>query len=107
MEHAITAHEFDLTLEQDRDYVTEKVVIPRKYHRVLLGEKGVFMHDIESKTNCKFRYPDRESASDVISVFGPESQVHIAATMLLVRTCPFIFVFIFADSVVGSRSFRS
>lgn len=63
----------------------EKVAIPRKYHRILLGDKSIFIHDIENKTNCKFRFPDKETASDVISIFGPESQVHIAATMLLVR----------------------
>ena len=63
----------------------EKVAIPRKYHRILLGDKSIFIHDIENKTNYKFRFPDKETASDVISIFGPESQVHIAATMLLVR----------------------
>ena len=69
--------------------MTEKVAIPRKYHRTLLGEKSIFIHDIEGKTNCKFRFPDKESAFDVVSIFGPESQVHIAATMLL--AC-FLFV---------------
>lgn len=65
--------------------MAEKVAIPRKYHRTLLGEKSIFIHDIEKKTNCKFRFPDKESASDIVAIFGPDSQVHIAATMLLVR----------------------
>lgn len=69
---------------QDKDYMVEKVNIPRKYHRTLLGEKSIFIHDIESKTNSRVRFPDKETASDVISIFGPESQVNIAATMLLV-----------------------
>ena len=65
--------------------MVEKVPIPRKYHRTLLGEKSIFIHDIESKTNCKFRFPDKESASDIITIFGPESQLNVAVTMLLVR----------------------
>ncbi|EJD04379.1 cytoplasmic protein [Fomitiporia mediterranea MF3/22] len=73
----------ELVNPKERDYMTEKIAIPRRYHRTLLGEKSIFIHDIESKTNCKFRFPDKETASDVISIFGPESQVHIAATMLL------------------------
>lgn len=73
---------------QDKDFMIEKVAIPRKYHRTLLGEKSIFIHDIESKTNCKFRFPDKESASEFVSIFGPESQVHIAATMLLVGVSP-------------------
>lgn len=59
--------------------------IPRKYHRTLLGEKCIFIHDIEAKTNSKVRFPDKESAADLVTIFGPESQVQIAATMLLVR----------------------
>ncbi|KAL5518585.1 hypothetical protein ACEPAH_268 [Sanghuangporus vaninii] len=73
----------ELVNPKDRDYVTEKIIIPRKYHRTLLGEKSIFIHDIEGKTNSKFRFPDKETASDIVTIFGPESQVHIAATMLL------------------------
>lgn len=63
--------------------------IPRRYHRTLLGEKAIFIHDIETKTNSKVRFPDKETASDVVTVFGPESQVQMAAAMLLVsvHTC--------------------
>lgn len=70
---------------QDKDYVNETVSIPRRYHRTLLGEKAIFIHDIESKTNSRVRFPDKETASDVVTIFGPESQVQIAAAMLLVR----------------------
>jgi hypothetical protein len=63
--------------------MNELVSIPRRYHRTLLGEKAIFIHDIEAKTNSRVRFPDKESASDVVTIFGPESQVQIAATMLL------------------------
>jgi hypothetical protein len=66
--------------------LNESVVIPRRYHRTLLGDKSIFIHDIENKTNCRIRFPDKETASDVITIFGPESQIQIAVTMLLV--CP-------------------
>ncbi|EGO02484.1 hypothetical protein SERLA73DRAFT_158482 [Serpula lacrymans var. lacrymans S7.3] len=68
---------------KDKDYVNETVSIPRRYHRILLGEKAIFIHDIESKTNSRVRFPDKETASDVVTVFGPENQVQIAVTMLL------------------------
>ncbi|KAG9101165.1 hypothetical protein FRC06_003301 [Ceratobasidium sp. 370] len=70
-------------MELDKDYVTESVSIPRRYHRTLLGEKSIFIKDIETKTNSKVRFPDKESASDAVGIFGPESQVHVAAAMLL------------------------
>ncbi|CCM02197.1 uncharacterized protein FIBRA_04277 [Fibroporia radiculosa] len=73
----------ELVNPKDKDYIYESVSIPRKYHRILLGEKGIFIQDIETKTNSTFHFPDKESASDLISIFGPESQVHIAAAMLL------------------------
>lgn len=68
--------------------MSEAVAVPRKYHRTLLGEKSIFIHDIENKTNSRVRFPDKENASDCITIFGPESQIQIAATMLLVRTLP-------------------
>ncbi|QRV76296.1 cytoplasm protein [Ceratobasidium sp. AG-Ba] len=73
----------ELVHPKDKDYVTESVSIPRRYHRTLLGEKSIFIKDIETKTNSKVRFPDKESALDAVSIFGPESQVHVAAAMLL------------------------
>ncbi|GAB1518812.1 hypothetical protein RhiTH_001877 [Rhizoctonia solani] len=70
-------------MELDKDYVIETVSIPRRYHRTLLGEKSIFIKDIETKTNSKVRFPDKESASDAVAIFGPESQVHVASAMLL------------------------
>lgn len=57
--------------------------MPRKYHRSLLGEKAIFVHDIEQKTSCTIRFPYKELASDSVTIFGPESQIGIAAAMLL------------------------
>ena len=73
----------ELVSPKDKDFVTETVAVPRRYHRTLLGEKSIFIHDIESKTNSAVRFPNKETASDLVSIFGPESQVHIAAQMLL------------------------
>lgn len=52
--------------------MNETVSIPRKYHRTLLGEKSIFVHDIEAKTNSRIRFPDKENASDLVTIFGPE-----------------------------------
>ncbi|KIY45344.1 hypothetical protein FISHEDRAFT_49267 [Fistulina hepatica ATCC 64428] len=73
----------ELVNPKDKDFVNETVSIPRRYHRTLLGEKKVFIHDIEAKTNSRVHFPDKESASDVVIIYGPESQVQIATTMLL------------------------
>lgn len=73
----------ELVTPKDKDFVSENVQISRRYHRTLLGEKGIFIHDIESKLGCLIRFPPPESASDLVSIFGPESQIHIAAQMLL------------------------
>jgi hypothetical protein len=73
----------DLVNAKDKDFVNETVSIPRRYHRSLLGEKSIFIHDIETKTNSHVRFPDKETASDVVIIYGPESQVQIASTMLL------------------------
>ncbi|KAF8168337.1 cytoplasmic protein [Crassisporium funariophilum] len=73
----------ELVNPKDKDFVNETVSIPRRYHRTLLGEKSIFIRDIETKTNSRVRFPDKESASDIVTIYGPESQVQIAATMLL------------------------
>ncbi|SNX85155.1 probable KH domain protein [Melanopsichium pennsylvanicum] len=73
----------ELVNPKDKDYISETVTISRRYHRTLLGEKAIFIHDIESKTSSSVRFPARESSSDLVTIFGPESQIHIAAQMLL------------------------
>jgi hypothetical protein len=89
--------------------VNETLSIPRRYHRTLLGEKAIFIHDIETKTNSRVRFPDKETASDVVTIFGPESQVQIAAAMLLVRTlCPFYScILVLTSAYAGTRTLRS
>lgn len=72
--------------------MTETIAIPRRYHRELLGEKSIFIHDIEKKTNCQIRFPHKESGSDIVMIFGPESQVQIAGAMLLVSMLTFTCV---------------
>ncbi|KAJ7597282.1 cytoplasmic protein [Mycena floridula] len=73
----------ELVNPKDKDFVNETLSIPRRYHRTLLGEKCIFIHDIETKTNSRVHFPHKETASDVVTIFGPESQVQIAAAMLL------------------------
>ncbi|KAL7422885.1 hypothetical protein Q5752_002182 [Cryptotrichosporon argae] len=73
----------EMVAAKDKDFTTETVAIPRRYHRTLLGDKNIFIHDIENKTSSHVRFPSKESASDMVAIFGPESQVHIAAAMLL------------------------
>ncbi|PWZ03626.1 hypothetical protein BCV70DRAFT_20437 [Testicularia cyperi] len=73
----------ELVNPKDKDYISETVTISRRYHRTLLGEKAIFIHDIEAKTSSSVRFPARELASDLVTIFGPESQIHIAAQMLL------------------------
>ena len=68
--------------------MTERVDVPRRYHRSLLGESGTFVHDIERKTGCRIRFPDRELALDHVDIFGPEATVHVAGSMLLVSSDP-------------------
>lgn len=61
----------------------ESLSVPRRYHRNLLGDKSIFIRDIENKTNSQIRFPFKETGSDLITIFGPETQVQIAAAMLL------------------------
>ncbi|KAF7339851.1 KH domain protein [Mycena venus] len=73
----------ELVNPKDKDYINETVSIPRRYHRTLLGEKSIFIRNIETKTNSQVRFPYKETASDIVTIFGPESQVQMAAAMLL------------------------
>jgi hypothetical protein len=68
---------------KDKDYITETVTIPRRHHRTLLGEKGIFIHDIENKFSCAIHFPPRETCSDLVSIFGPEIQLQQASSMLM------------------------
>lgn len=72
----------ELVSPKDKDFVTESVAVPRKYQRVLLGEKAGLIHEIERKTRCVVRFARRESAPDTVYVFGPETQIALAVQML-------------------------
>ncbi|PWN35004.1 uncharacterized protein FA14DRAFT_160354 [Meira miltonrushii] len=96
----------ELVSPKDKDFVCETVPIARRYHRTLLGEKGIFIHDIENKLGCMIRFPPPESANDLVSIFGPESQIHIAAQMLLDHV-PFEAEFRAPESVELTRVLES
>ncbi|KAF3149093.1 hypothetical protein TWF569_005173 [Orbilia oligospora] len=66
----------------DSEYVEETVVIPRLYHRTLIAQSDLLI-GIEKKWSCKIRFPGTETASDVVTVSGPEWQVPHAIHELL------------------------
>ncbi|WFD31054.1 hypothetical protein MSPP1_002085 [Malassezia sp. CBS 17886] len=72
----------ELVSPKDKDFVTDAVPVPRRHHRTLLGARASHVHEIERKTRCVLRFARKESAQDTVYVFGPESQVAVAAQML-------------------------
>jgi hypothetical protein len=79
----------EMVATKDKDFTTESVPIPRRFHRALLSEQSTPIHDIEAKTTSAIRFPNRETASDIVTIFGPESQVSTAAKMLSVSVIRF------------------
>lgn len=81
-----SVYSFDLTIEtynfQDAEYVAERVVINRLYHRELLARMAE-IDELEKKWNCKIEFPSTELASDVVTISGPEYQVPQAVDALL------------------------
>lgn len=73
----------ELVSPKDKDFVTETLSVPRKFQRVLLGEKGHVIADVEHRTRCSIRFARKESAQDTVLIFGPQSQVASAAQLLL------------------------
>lgn len=73
----------ELVPPQERDWATSSLPVPRRYHRTLLGDKSIFVHDIESRTGTALCVLPREDASDSILLVGPAAQRPIAARMLL------------------------
>ena len=73
----------ELVGPKDKDFVTEAVPVPRKFHRLLVGEKGQVLTDIEHRTRCSIRLARRESGLNTVFVVGPESQTVTAVQMLL------------------------
>ncbi|KAK6346791.1 hypothetical protein TWF696_006900 [Orbilia brochopaga] len=66
----------------DSEYVEETVIIPRLYHRTLIAQ-GELLVGIEKKWSCKIRFPGTETASDIVTISGPEWQVPHAIHELL------------------------
>ncbi|KAF8343016.1 uncharacterized protein EI90DRAFT_3031069 [Cantharellus anzutake] len=77
----LKASVMEMIVPKDRDFITEIITIPRRHHRMLYGEKSIFVRDIEAKTNSRITFPG--DGLDVVHIFGPESQMHIAVAMLL------------------------
>lgn len=73
----------ELVSPKDKDFVTEAVYVPHKYHRMLLGKRASALRETERVTRCVIRFTRREAASDVVLVYGPESQIPAAVQMLL------------------------
>ncbi|KAG8220092.1 hypothetical protein J3R82DRAFT_1111 [Butyriboletus roseoflavus] len=79
---------------KDKDYVNETLSIPRRYHRTLLGEKAIFIHDIESKTNSRVRFPDKETASDEHVPFEADMAVPPSSDLPVVCSSPEFVAFV-------------
>ncbi|WFD43168.1 hypothetical protein MPSI1_001821 [Malassezia psittaci] len=73
----------ELVSPKDKDFTTETVAMPCKYQRLLLGDKAHVLHEIERKTRCFVRFARRESASETIQIFGPETQIALAIQMVM------------------------
>ncbi|PTU19640.1 hypothetical protein P175DRAFT_0503180 [Aspergillus ochraceoroseus IBT 24754] len=72
----------DMVEKVDAEYVSERVVINRLYHRELLARISE-IDELEKKWNCKIEFPSTELASDVVTISGPEYQVPQAVDALL------------------------
>ncbi|MCJ1309249.1 hypothetical protein MMC25_002907 [Agyrium rufum] len=64
----------DMVEKVDAEFVSETVLINRLYHRELIARMGE-IEDLEKKWNCKIDFPSTETASDVVTISGPEYQV--------------------------------
>ncbi|KAL2851997.1 hypothetical protein BJY01DRAFT_244776 [Aspergillus pseudoustus] len=72
----------DMVEKVDAEYVSERVVVNRLYHRELLARMSE-IDELEKKWNCKIEFPSTELASDVVTISGPEYQVPQAVDALL------------------------
>ncbi|RUP12500.1 hypothetical protein BC936DRAFT_139809, partial [Jimgerdemannia flammicorona] len=79
LKHAV----MELVGAKDKDITTQIVTIPRRLHRNILIQHSAYIHDIEEKTNTRVRWPDRELGSEIVTIVGPESQIHVATQLLL------------------------
>ncbi|KAJ6160843.1 hypothetical protein N7470_004239 [Penicillium chermesinum] len=96
----------DMVEKVDAEYVSERVVINRLYHRELLA-RMTEIDELEKKWNCKIEFPSTELASDVVTISGPEYQVPQAVDALLVRMVPESHELHFQSSVELREHFKS
>ena len=64
----------DMVEKADAEFVTEKVIVNRLYHRELLARMAD-LERLEQTWNCKINFPSTEQASDEVTVTGPQYQV--------------------------------
>ncbi|GMR35164.1 hypothetical protein PMAYCL1PPCAC_05359 [Pristionchus mayeri] len=58
---------------------TREVVIPKEFHRMLIGKAGDTLKALEAETNTHINIPNRDVASDVIKITGPREGMERAA----------------------------
>ncbi|KAF9913752.1 hypothetical protein BX616_009645 [Lobosporangium transversale] len=68
---------------KDKDFVSHRLLIPKQQHLPLLCSQAVALREIYEATNATILFPARETGSDIVVVFGPESLIQQAITMLL------------------------
>ncbi|KAK2740538.1 hypothetical protein FQN57_006041 [Myotisia sp. PD_48] len=72
----------DMVEKADAEFVSETVVVNRLYHRELIARMPE-IDDLEKKWNCKITFPGTETASDFVTISGPEYQVPQAVDSFL------------------------
>lgn len=78
LRHAV----MDLITPKDKDFVIQTLSIPFRRHRILLCEHKTYLQEVTTKTSVKIIWPNHESASDIITLVGPQSNLDSAAQMV-------------------------
>ncbi|KAK3825779.1 MAG: hypothetical protein J3Q66DRAFT_277722 [Benniella sp.] len=73
----------ELVNPKDKDFVSQRLVIPKQQHLPLLSDHAVALRAIHDATNSTILFPARELGSDTVVISGPESLIQQAITMLL------------------------
>lgn len=73
----------ELVSPKDKDFVTATVMVPRRFHRMLLHDRSSALREIEQKTRCVLRFARTETGLDTLLIFGPETQIALAIPMVL------------------------
>jgi hypothetical protein len=64
----------DMVDRVDSEFTSSTVNVDRLYHRQLIARLGQ-IEELEKKWNCKIIFPSTETASDDVTISGPEWQV--------------------------------